>query len=83
MSLKRTAKQLMNALPRGKRPRGRLRTCWKNYVEDLGWSHLGIPRAELPLVAEDRDAWRSQLELLLQQPLKEKQAKGNARKCTI
>ena len=51
MSHQRTAKQLMNALPRGKRPRGRPRTCWRNYVEDLAWSRLGIPPAKLPLVA--------------------------------
>ena len=58
MSHERTAKQLMNALPSGKKPRGRLRTRWRNYVEDLAWSRLGIPPAELPLAAGDRDAWR-------------------------
>ena len=42
----------------------RPRTCWRNYVEDLAWSHLGIPPVKLPLIAGDRDAWRSQLELL-------------------
>ena len=52
-----TAKQLMDALPSSKRPRGRSRTCWRNYVEDLAWSRLGIPPIKLPLVAGDRDAW--------------------------
>ena len=37
MSHERKAKQLMNALPSGKRPRGRPRTRWWNYVEDLTW----------------------------------------------
>ena len=38
---------------------------------------LGIPPAKLPLVAGDRDALRSQLELVPPQPQKDKQAKGN------
>ena len=71
MSHERTAKQLMDALPHGKKPRGRPRTRWRNYVKDLAWSRLGIPPAKLPLVAEDRDAWRSQLELLPPQPQKD------------
>ena len=44
------------------------RPSWQNYVEDLAWSRLGIPPAELPLVAGDRDAWRSQPELLPRNP---------------
>ena len=71
--------ELMDAVPSGKRPRGQPRTRWRNYVEDLAWSRLGIPPAKLPLVAEDRDAWRCQLELLPAQPQKDKQAKGNTR----
>ena len=39
---------------------------------------LGNSPAKLPLVAGDRDAWRSQLELLPPQPQKDKRAKGNA-----
>ena len=61
---------------RRKRPRGRPRTRWRDYAEDLAWLRLGIPPAELPLVAGDRDAWRSQLKLLLPQPQKDKRAKG-------
>ena len=63
----------MDALPIGKRPKGQPKTRWRNYVEDL--RRLGIPPAELPLVAEDRDAWRSQLKLLAPQPQKDKRAK--------
>ena len=71
-----TAKQQMDALPSGKRLRGRPRTRWHNYVEDLAWSRLGIPPAKLLLVAGDQD-WRTQLELLPLQPQKDEQAKGN------
>ena len=35
MSHEQTAKQLMDALPSGKRPRGRPTTLWRNYIEDL------------------------------------------------
>ena len=76
MSHKQTAKQLRDALPSGKRPREQPRTRWRNYVEDLACSRLGILPAKLPLVAGDRDAWRSPL-ALLPQPQKDKQAKGN------
>ena len=51
MSHERTAKQQMDALPRGKSPRGRPQTRWRNYVEELAWSRLGILPAKLPLVA--------------------------------
>ena len=47
MSHERSAKQLMDALPSSKRPRERPRTRWQNYVEDLAWSRLGIPRKKL------------------------------------
>ena len=36
MSHEQTAKQLINVLSSGKRPRGRPRTRWRNYVEDHG-----------------------------------------------
>ena len=61
---KRTTKQLMDALPSGKRPRWRPKTRCQIYAEDLAWSRLGIPPTELPLVAGDWNAWRSQLEPL-------------------
>ena len=56
MSHERTAKQLMNALPSGKRSRGRPRTRRRNNAEDLAWSRLRISPADLLLVAADRDA---------------------------
>ena len=77
MSHERTAKQLIDALRHGRRPRGQSRTRWRNYVKYLAWPCLEIPPEKLPLVAGDRDAWRSQLEQLPAQPQKNKWAKGN------
>ena len=77
---KRKAKQLIDALPSSKKPRGRPSTRWWNYVKDLAWSRLGIPPAKLALVEGDRNAWRSQLELPLPKPQKDKWAKGNTLK---
>ena len=72
MPLERTAKKLLCSTPIGRRPRGRPRTRWRDYVEDLSWSRLGIPAEHLSFVAEDRDAWRLQLELLPPRPPKDK-----------
>ena len=80
MSNERREKQLMDALPSSKRPRGRPLTRWRNYVEDLAWSRLEISPAKLPLVAGDRDAWNFQLELLSPQPQKDKRANKNTLK---
>ena len=44
--------------------KGRPRTRWRDYVEDLSWSRLGIAADHLSFVAEYRDVWRLQLELL-------------------
>ena len=76
MSHEQLSKQLMDALLSGKSPRGGPRTCWRNSVKDMACLRLGIPQAELPLVA-DQDVWRSQLELLPLQPQKDKRAKKN------
>ena len=71
MSQEITAKQLLFSTPNGRRPRGRPRTRWRDYIEDLGWSRLEIPPEELPPIAEDRDLWKSQLELLPSNPPKD------------
>ena len=73
MSDEQTAKHLTNALSSGKRPRGRPRTRWRDYVEGLAWSRFGIP----PVGSKDRDAWKSQLDLLPAQSQKDKHAKEN------
>ena len=72
MSQKRTVKKLLCSTPIGRRPRGRPRTRWRDYVEDLSWSRLGILAEHLSFVAEDRDAWRLQLEVLPLRPPKDK-----------
>ena len=72
ISLESTAKKLLYSTLIGRRPRGRPRTRWRDYVEDLSWSRLGIPAKHLSFVAEDRDAWRLQLELLPPRPPKDK-----------
>ena len=58
MSQEKTAKTLLCSTPIGRRPRShpRGRTRYRDYVEDLNWSRLGIPAKHLSFVAEDRDA---------------------------
>ena len=68
MSQERIAKKLLRSTPIGRRPRGRPRSCRRDDVEDLSWSCLGIPAEHLSFVAENRDAWRLQLEMLLPRP---------------
>ena len=70
MSQERTAKKLLCSTPIDRRPRGRPRNRWRDYVKDLSWSHLGIPAEHLSFLAEDRDAQRIQLELLPPRPPK-------------
>ena len=43
MSQERTAKKIHCSTPIGRRPRGRPRTRWRDYVKDFSWSRLGIP----------------------------------------
>ena len=56
--------EVFRARPTGRRPRGRPRTRWKDYVSRLAWEHLGVPLEELEEVAGDRDVWVSLLKLL-------------------
>ena len=67
MSQERTIKKLLCSTPIGRKPSGRPRTRWRDYV-DLIWYRLGIPAEPLSFVAEDRDAWRLQLKLLSPRP---------------
>ncbi|TWW62342.1 hypothetical protein D4764_04G0009890 [Takifugu flavidus] len=41
----------------GRRPPGRPRTRWRDYVSRLAWEHLGIPPDELEEVAGEREVW--------------------------
>ena len=61
----RLPKQTFLAKANGRRPVGRFRTIWINYIEDLGWNRLGLHPSEMMDVMEDREVWRLNLELLL------------------
>jgi len=68
MPRERFPKQALLAKIKGKRPGGRPRTCWQDYIEDLGWNRLGLQPSEILAVVADRDVWRLNLELLTPQP---------------
>ena len=54
--------ELFRARPTGRRPRGRPRTRWRDYVSRLAWERLGILQEELDEVAGEREIWASLLE---------------------
>ena len=68
MPQERLPKQALHAKASGRRPVGRPRTRWTDYIEDLGWSRLGLRPSEMMEVMEDREVWRLNLELLPPQP---------------
>ena len=68
MPQERLPKQALHAKANGRRPVGRTRTRWTDYIEDLGWNRLGLHSSEMMEVMEDREVWRLNLELLLLQP---------------
>ncbi|KAK3559963.1 hypothetical protein QTP86_033662 [Hemibagrus guttatus] len=43
--------EVFRACPTGRRPRGRPRTRWRDYVFRLAWERLGVPSEELEKVA--------------------------------
>ena len=45
-------------------PWGRPRTCWRDYVAQLAWEHLGVPPDKLEEVSGEREVWTSLLGLL-------------------
>ncbi|KAK3556350.1 hypothetical protein QTP70_007085 [Hemibagrus guttatus] len=47
--------EVFRACPTGKRPRGRPRTRWRDYVFRLAWERLGVPPEELEEVARERE----------------------------
>ena len=55
MSQERLPKQALLAKANGRRPVGRPRTRWTDYIEDLGWSRLGLRPSEMMEVMEDRE----------------------------
>ena len=68
MPRERLPKQALLAKANGRRPVGRPRTRWTNYIEDLRWNRLVLHPSELMDVMEDREMWRLNLQLLPPQP---------------
>ena len=64
MPQERLPKQTLLAKANERRPVGRPRTRWTDYIEDLGWNRLGLHPSEMMEVMENREAWRLNLELL-------------------
>ena len=64
MPQERLPKLALHAKANGRRPVGRPRTRWTDYIEDLGWNRLGLRPSEMMEVMEDREVWRLNLELL-------------------
>ncbi|TWW56724.1 hypothetical protein D4764_08G0007110 [Takifugu flavidus] len=52
---------VFRAYPSCRRPPGRPRTRWRDYVSRLVWERLGIPPDELEEVAGEREVWASLL----------------------
>ncbi|KAK0152856.1 hypothetical protein N1851_005478 [Merluccius polli] len=64
--------EVFRARPTGRRPQGRPRTRWRDYVSRLAWERLGIPQEELDEVAGEREVWAS----LLRRPATRPQISG-------
>ena len=64
MFQERLPKQTLYAEVSGKRPVGRPRTQWFDYIEDLGWNHLGLCPSKMQSVLVDREVRQINLELL-------------------
>ncbi|KAK3573272.1 hypothetical protein QTP86_019232 [Hemibagrus guttatus] len=47
--------EVFRACPTGKRPRGRPRTRWRDYVSRLAWERLGVPPEELEDMSGERE----------------------------
>jgi len=56
--------EVFRARPTGRRPRGRPRTHWRDYISRLAWERLGIPQEELESVAGEKEAWGALLSQL-------------------
>ncbi|KAK3571285.1 hypothetical protein QTP86_005921 [Hemibagrus guttatus] len=60
--------KVFRACPTRKRPQGRPRTRWRDYVSRLAWERLGVPPEELEEVSGEREVWASLLRLLPPRP---------------
>ena len=64
MPQERLPKQALLAKAIGRRPVGRPKTRWTNYIKGLGWNRLGLHSREMMNVIEDREVWWLNLVLL-------------------
>ena len=55
----RLPREVFLACPAGRRPRGRPRTRWSDYVAQLAWERLGILPEVLEEVSGEREVWVS------------------------
>ena len=53
MSQQRLAKHVQLVAPTEKRPRGRPKTSWSDYISDLAWSQFGVEPGELSDITVD------------------------------
>ncbi|KAK3561732.1 hypothetical protein QTP86_012988 [Hemibagrus guttatus] len=53
--------EVFRACPTGKRPRGRPRTRWRDYVSRLAWERLRVPPEELEEVSGERECGQCQI----------------------
>ena len=75
MRQERLLKQALFAKANGKRPVGRSKPRWTNYIQDLGWNRLGLHPSEMMDVKEDHEVWRLNRKLL---PLQGRNPQGKA-----
>ncbi|TWW64140.1 hypothetical protein D4764_03G0011480 [Takifugu flavidus] len=64
----RLPSEVFRTCPTGRRPRGRPRTRWRDYISHLAWEWLGVRLEELMEVAGEMAVWASLLELLPPRP---------------
>ena len=67
-------KEALLAKANGRRPVGRPRTRWADYIEVLALNCLGLHPSKMMNVMEDCEVWRLNLELLPPATLTEKRA---------
>ncbi|XDV12047.1 hypothetical protein PO909_000801 [Leuciscus waleckii] len=60
--------KVFRACPTGRRPWGRPRICWRDYVSRLAWERFGVPLEELEEMSRERPLWASLLRLLPLRP---------------
>ena len=68
MPHERLPREVLEARPTGRRPRGRPRTRWRDYIDSLALDRLGIPQEEVADVARERETWSSLVEMLPPRP---------------